>query len=989
MSYPPPGAQPPAALGAPPVAKVLLINRNAADARARGHRAYHSLVGTADELWRILAAAAAAAAAATAAPRGDDERHAHAHLWRLLDPPLASKSAAVKAIAQATSLELLLGAGAPAPRLGAPLREWMQCASVVAHGMHRLFLAGVHEWNVGLVPDAQHQHAVDPPNAVARDAWAPFETYDRTADSRYANCFGESAAQRFRSRVAIDQSRLPPEAKAATRKAWQAALAAHARMLELEAKHGLFAPDDAACQLTAAEVGGLFLLTNLPDNWTKRHDLFDAAFWKLRLVHFGIERNTGLRIGRFSLKELQRPRGDDGAPLLLRQSAPDPMRSYCWLDNALHTMVALKVLIFWKLRAHAYDRAEHRTLTTDAEIAALVRVDRHDIDQAKSHWLPSTRSSAAPRATTTTTTKRREPSPPPKQAPTKRPRPAPTTAPSALAPAPPPLLERVVAERRAAASLVAVSAALAAMAAERFALRLRIDALDRMVGMHLAQKRLFGTERGRLQAEAVEQMDALAERCDDPALAPCQRAAAEAQMEAITKSFDLDNLRATIVARMRRIAATEGMLWRRADRIWATDQPAVLALARVDLRTTAGDEDVFVRIPFGEWGACFGADGEDGAYGLAARCDPADGWARREARSLADRLVALLRHEAEYRALESSDALVPMPIECRAGVAVRWKRVDAPPTGPLPDHIKAYKALQREEAERRRAFGAFVDACRRTMARAIRRCFEGCMAEASSPCPLSDDDDRCESDSTQLVMPARLFSATQTVATDIVHRFLNVAHAFGGLLVVDDALAQVEDPCILVYHRATKRLIMPNSETVVECFWEATQHLLDLAVRAEPWIRNRRRRVDATLVLSRLERWVTVDRDTGPHVHGHARESAVLEGLERGRAERREAYWPAWPPREYALCTPGRIRTAVRWGRHAACRALCGRAEANELKHVPNEPYHGGGGGASSVGEHVWLHKAHAETMLASEQDDEVDDFDLFGEDSCGDYEDE
>ena len=539
---------------------------------------------------------------------------------------------------------------------------------------------------------------------------------------------------------------------------------------------------------------------------------------------------------------------------------------------------------------------------------------------------------------------------------------------------PAPLLERVVAEerRRRDAALVPVCAALAAMAAERLKLRLRIDALDRMVGMHLAQRRRFGAERQRVQAEAIEQMDALAERLADPALDAHQRGAAQARVQAISQSFDMANLRATVVARLRRVAATEGLLWRRADRIWATDHPAVLALARVDLLRAAATEDVFVRVPFDEWDACFGPHGEGGVCGLAARCDPGDGWARREARSLADRLLGLVRREAEYRAVESTDALVPMPIECRARVAVR--RVDAPPTGPLPDHVKAYRGLVREEAERRRAFGTFVDACRRTMARAIERCFHACLAEASA---LDADD------ASTLMLMSTQGGAAQATATDVVHRFLNIAHAFGGLLVVDDALAPVEGPCILVYHRSTSRLLMPRPETIVQAFWEATQHLLDLAVRAEPWVRTaRRHRADgASLLLTRLERWVTVDQATGPHVHGHARERAVLEGLERGRAERREAYWPTWPPREYALCTRGRLQTALRWGRHAACRALGGRADAREPKHLPNEPYHGAAS-AVGIGAHVWLHKAHAETlMLATGRDDEVDEVDLFGGD--------
>ena len=1041
MSYPPAGAKAPAELGAPPVAEVLFIDRNApneAGGSLRSHSAFHSRILEADALWRALASAAVAASSATADLEArelaarcslpperqeklnrksrvvEDHDRAHAHLWDELDPSLGGKSAAVKCIAQAASLEQLCASGAK-EKFGAVMQAWLSHARIVAHGMHQLFLAGVHDWDVGL-DNTQTVLTGDMSRRpiFTRDAWMPFEDYDRTDDPRYANCFGESDAQRYRSRVSVDKSRLDAASKQKTKVAWDTALASHWKMLELEAKHALFVPGEAACRLSAAEIGGLFLLTNVPDNWAKRQDLFDASFWKLRAVHFGMERNCGLRINKFSLQPLRAHDYDDRIDCtVMRQSSPDPMRSYCWLDNALHTMVALKVLIFWRLRMHAYDRAEGLPFQPGTELATALRIDRHDIEQSKNHWLPATRESVNGMAIATMIQNVKHPvlrlaairpqGPHPKSkaqanagastsaSDAKKQK---TDATSAVV--------SVNAERQRKAGLVTVRLALASMAAERFKLRRRIDVLDRMVGLHAAYGRLCATETQRLEAQAVERIRELTEHRDTIGLDEDERLAAQAAIDAITSDFDMSKLQTIVSGRMRRVAATEGLLWECKDRIWKSDHASVVKLREVEPPTN-DDEDVRVRIPYNEWEDCFGVAGTSGLYGLVSRCSLPDGWARREARSLADRLFGLIRQEAEYREVQSLDTLVAMPIECRAEVAIG--PVDEPPTT-LPDHLRVYAGLLRAENERKRAFGTFVSACRRTMARAIQRCFYSCLLDASADSDtiddgvvMTDDDDEDAyhhgapaGGPRALQMPTRLYGARRTIAVDIVHRFLNIAHAFGGLAIVDDATTPLEDEtCILVYHRATGQLVMPCPEDIVEQHWEATQHMLDVAVRAEAWVRDHRRRIDGTLLLTRLQRWVTVAKETGPHVHGHVREQNVFHDLERNRQERTRTYWPSWPPREHMLCTHERIQTAFLWGRHAAFTAL-GESRRAEREHVPNEPYHNHGGllGVTPIGEHVWLHEAHTHTMrAAAEDDDEIDEVDLFGGEDEDEDEDE
>ena len=64
----------------------------------------------------------------------------------------------------------------------------------------------------------------------------------------------------------------------------------------------------------------------------------------------------------------------------------------------------------------------------------------------------------------------------------------------------------------------------------------------------------------------------------------------------------------------------------------------------------------------------------------------------------------------------------------------------------------------------------------------------------------------------------------------------------------------------------------------------AAQHLLELALRVQPWVRDPRRRCTTLRVLNRLERLVTLPPEADPLVHTHVRETNVLSGLERHAA---------------------------------------------------------------------------------------------------------
>lgn len=962
MSYPPSGAKRPRELGATPPAKVVFIDRRAGATEAFRDRANRALHANAPN-GRVLCASLAAAAHAASADRTVSAQH---RLWQHLDPAVASKSAAVKTAKQALYLEQLHASeDAFAPAFCA----WMRDARIVAAGMHALFEAGMREWNVGLDP-VTNEVLLDAATGTPthpRDAWFPFERYDRTAvDPRYANCFGDSEAQRMRSRVALDKCRGANDAHAGR---WRHAEQAHRRMLDVEARDGLFDGPADATGLTAAELAGLFLLTHTPDNWAKRPELFDEGFWFLRAVHFGLERNLALRINRFSL-DAER---DDAS---LRQSCPDPLRSYCWLDNALHTIVALKVVVFLRIRWHAYDRAEGRLRTTEAELAELVLVDRHDVEQSKNHWLPPTRQSSGSGSASSPSTSPMGPQP---------------LAAAHLGPEAEvrPLVERLV-ERlvtrlreRGCAPLREV---LGTMATERFLLLKRIDALDRLVALHLAHKRAVNHALRAIEREAEAQIEGLAAsrsaydgRADDDAEAA--RRAIDGSIAEIAERCELGTMEADALERVRQSATSEGLRLLASDRVWADADASGSGVVRrlVDIGAAPRHADEVVRFRRrDEWLAHFGPDG---SCRSEAVCDPAArGYARLEALALCERLLGLLRSEAEFRA-SALDALVPPPLECRPDVALvhaSATELERAPSSVPPGHVKRYAAgLRGQEGELRQLMSNLERSCVRSMARALQRCFAACMhCICDDACETScGSDNDAATDDTELRVPERLFAGQRAVACDIVHRMLNIAEAHNGLATLcdedeDNDPNSASDPPILVYNPGTRRLLMPDPEAVVARHWEAAQHLLALAERVEPWIRDRRRRVDraASVLLAPEERWVTLSPTDGLVVHGDARRAAAMASLDRARSELAERFWPTWPPREHELCSEARVRTALRWGRHAAIAALGGGGGAASVavagEAVPLEPYAQLPRGARSMagtayGEPTWMYRLH------------------------------
>ena len=319
---------------------------------------------------------------------------------------------------------------------------------------------------------------------------------------------------------------------------------------------------------------------------------------------------------------------------------------------------------------------------------------------------------------------------------------------------------------------------------------------------------------------------------------------------------------------------------------------------------------------------------------------------------------------------------VPVPPECRPDVALSADDEERLPERAAPRHMRLYTQALRGDLERSALMSNLAKACARTMARAIEHCFASCLADASE---VSESD--AEADDDCLRMPERIYAGQRSISCSVVHRFLNVAVAHNALLTARDGDAPDDDdgddddddarrqtaPPILCYNADTRRLSIPCPRAVVERHWEAAKHLLDLAVRVELWIRDRRRRIEQTpgVMLPRCAEWVTLSTD-GPVTHGDDRRAVVMEELDDATPRLAEQFWPTWPPREHDLCTDARVRTALRWGRHATCSALDATASKS---YLPHEPYHQlrpeQALAIASSGEHAWLHRAHAVSSAA------------------------
>lgn len=849
-------------------ATVVVVNRNSCLHPLKKHRVDHSELLGSDAVWQKLEAAALQSSNVSKDASAEcDLLSPQHHLWAHVDKQVMHKSAAVKATVQALCLRKLT-------YTNAALSTWMEWATVVATGVNALYADAMVGWDCGL--DASGRVDVEDSETTV-DTWSPFELYDRTEDARFENCLGDSRVQRIRSRVKIGRS---------CKAAWEAAVDAHWKMLTIEAESDVFAVSET---LNAAQIGGLFLLSHTADNWPKRFDIFDSDFWLLRVVHLGIERNTPLQILKFDLGALNQTQ----PPALVM----DSRKVYCWLANSLVALVALKVAIFFKIRTHAYDLAAGRALTSEHQFGNTIKVDRHDLEQSKSHWRPETTPVPMPILT---------------------PVPAPAATPAfveALVPSEP-SRKRECPEPRVvfadAASLVPVREVLDRLAAERAALRKRVEYLDEAVCTHLAFSRLCDAQIEHQHASALARLDELfmeSQSINRSPNADCSKC--EDEMRRISAQFTPASAHRCALDAVRKEVATVGLLLRVEDRVWGTDRHSVRMLVAVGADANTQSVRRHVR-QSSEFERLFGSDGKRGELGtgaaLVAKCG-AGGHLRAEAHSLVDRLLALMRVETEMREVKSLDTKVRLPLELAhplalAGVLGR----DLAPKAPA--HIKAYAAAVKTHGELRGKADAFVATSKRTMGHAILTGFNACMDEI-----LQGERVAVWTD-----FPLRLKQQVQRLqcARDVVHAMLGIAHAFGGLADDDGSMGVDEPVPIIAWNRDTQCLVMPFPERVVLEHWRAAQHLVTVVSRAEEWIRNPRKH--RTRELDDATTWVTLGPN-GPIIHAENKER-FMQKLDDELGALDRCFWPNWPPKSSQISTLPRIVTALTWGKRTACQFL-------------------------------------------------------------------
>lgn len=902
MSYPPANASSIASLGAEPTPDVMIIRCGSDDDASQTH--FHARINDATRFKDLLREAAREAhEASRARSEGEPTVKPQDFLWKHVDPGLVHKSAPVRVVVQAHYVQkMYYSTNADAVSGFEPrLREWLQLATTVASGMHTLFKHGSEGWDAG----------------IAFDDWWPFETYDRTAeDPLFKDCFKNAESDRLRTRVSLD------EASQSIKDAWQAALDAHRRMLCLEAHHNLFVTD----AFTVKDLAGLFLLTSLPDNWPKQPSLFDYNFWWMRVLHFGLERNVGLKMSTFNL--------DDAFPKMvsgLRRSNPVPTKTYCWLENALHTIVALKVMIFLRVRIQVYTAAGKLSNTAERDIQKRIRIDRHDVEQSKTHWLTPTRRS--------TTIPLQTPSRVRSDDQTKKRARCDKEDEITIVCCKPNACKKVKTDlqtvllslfeatqmRNARISISPQHAVTRQIIATRNRIRTRIDALDRIVATHEAWKRVC-------------------------AAAPSLARAAEA-----------------VVRNGLRLDVRDG-LWQGNSPLPVVQE--LLRIGAVSRKQPWHDHLLFRFDSVQQVSKAFGGDGSSGEFGCARRCSVAGGWARLEAESLAARLLVLLKEESEGGI---GHELVEVPLECNKEYLPPATTQQS--TQIVKKQIAAYNAARKVLLHRQRLFQTFVDITRKTMAHAIQSCFYIALNEVSRG---------VEGDgSSHLLVPERTQTETKTTAAAIVHRFLNIAAFYDALRTVSEGEDNDDGVVpILVYNRDSKTLLIPNPDSVIEQYWAAARLMISIATSAELWLRDHRRRPCASMLMEEDERWVTLSKDVGIVVHGTRRQQAASTRIQSDFEQISHKYWPRWPPQSHMMNSEPKIEKAIKWGRNAAYNALI-LINERKSKHVPKDnthfpfpPFHKAAT-FSNPGAHSWLYKMHDDSMRAIETEVSVED--LFG----------
>lgn len=778
MAYPPPNARTPQELGAAPTAKVIYFDFS--DSAGSGNDCGHHVLlsGGPSALWDALAATAhdaQTAAAKAASEQSPQDVPPTAHLWKHLDPSLTQKTAPFKAAVQAHYVNSLIDTpGATSETL----HQWLLHARAVGKSMHQLFLHGVQGWSCN-IHTASQADAED-----LRTEWWPFENYDPTSvDARYAGCLGEHCV-RTRTRIGFsDNHELCRQ--------WKHAAACTRSMLDMESVAGTGAPLDPFVHLEPAQIGGLFLLTHVADNYAKRTELFNSDFWTLRAIHFGMERATNLRLQSFSLCEIVQQQHArhviDGTERLMS----NPARAYCRAEAALHTLVAMKVVVFLKLRLYALDRLQGKELTSDAALQKLVRVDRHDIEQCKRGFRTLSSDVSASHAKSEQPSAKKQRRPPVVKNANE-------------------VLDVLVAKVQATEDPLCkhyrnVPEVLKEAEEVQKTYFQRLLALERAICAYEAKERAVLKQMDQLRKKEMLKLSQLPYN----------------QVAPYLTKFKMNHVREQAV----KVVKAKALKLQTFQFSMATDGVTASIDKKIfDGAVTSGvnvaDEKEWVRL-FGPMTAL----GNGGLYGTETWGARENGLAWQEAVSVAERYLEIDEFcRVQRQRLFGQVALPPFAI---AKECLLPKEVIANPefvNTKLDPSVEAYRKLVRANEKNKLRHDAFVVEVEGAFAHAMRTCLLRATEIAQ---------DTKEKDNSSL--PA---SRSARIAQDIVEQFLTVAKAESMLLEnVDDGLVTLQD-----------------TSSLARKHWPAAKRLLTIAMAAEPFLRDPRRNTGTIAWQDRNER---------------------------------------------------------------------------------------------------------------------------------------
>lgn len=836
----------------------------------------------------------------------ETERAQH-HLWEILDPALADKSAAVKAMIQKFYFDQLFYVDHPLVQPTDDFAEWVRLAEVVAKGMSDLFAHGTKNWDVGLVRKAESgstTHWVvakdeDGNPQVPLDAWKPFMRYDRSvANPAYAGCFLDET-QRMRSRISLEG------ASDETVTSWKGAQDAHWRMLQIEAASNLFDPNNPYRKqdgMDAHFIGGLFLLTSVADNFPKRTALFGYTFWLLRVWHFALERNTGMKMAPFSVDYIA-----NGPRIGRRQNRPDPLRSYCWLDNALQVIVSLKVLIFYRLRHHAYDLFFNRAKVDEVELGKRFRIDRHDVEQSKNHWLPASREASAffadSGARSHTSSKETSPvlgpsnsSSPETMSPLHLDDPTPPIVYTVAVSCPGPSFKSRLTRLDALAEALtkhhkASSQPLMPKAYVRLRIASALTAYEqhiRALRMCTCSYKFYWINVRSIERHTVETVRAKYRELTRSCNGGAPDASNAMEIEKLLNQFDLSPL-SVAQKQLREDAVVAGKPMHR-----GSEAPPLSVTS------------------YETWDALFGGP-TSGSEALcnAERCAPDTGLADIEVKSYEQRSNALKICLGGINAV-NSPLDVGLPVEATAMYLPSEQQLKL--EHPVPTvrcaSIDFYKAHLDQNYRNAIVMEKLVAAAEKAMIRVVKQCLMECLAFAS----LSHATPAGNSAATLMLrLPNHIQRDRDGVVCDVLHRLLALARHHKLLRVTEHAARQPADVfarnCVVEWDTAKGILTLGEPADYLKSHWIVFATMLEACVRAEPWLRDQRRRRTEGLLLSDDERRIRISHG------GHLIEDLTANAVPVNADAIADKYVLHWPPTHITeeLATIPRMKTMLTW----------------------------------------------------------------------------